>query len=418
MSQSSGRFAVVRLLCLVTCIAAPEFVGGCDGAAVDAQPDPTAALPSTIRSAPQSGTPMVQIASDPLAPLVLEKGERLRFQNPLRGLAATFEHDGAVAVTLSGGTGPLRTRPDDRTALLRLRTVAWGRSDAVIELHAMSRVTPRPGACDGLRRTRAGQCLERAELVREGAPLEWWKNDERGLEQGWTFAEAPSGAGFLSVAVAAEGWSIEVDADAAGATFVNGAERVRYAELRAWDADGVELASWMQAEDGVLRVAVDDAGARYPVSIDPLITAAAWYQHPGLANARYGFGASAGDLNGDGFGDVVVGAPGFSNGQAGEGRVFVYYGSVNGLRTDTAWTVESDQIGANLGQDSRSAGDVNGDGYGDLVVGAQYYDQPGGGVDHGRLLIYLGAATGLDATRVWTIEGDQSEGCRSSTDVA
>ncbi|MDX1390168.1 MAG: integrin alpha, partial [Acidobacteriota bacterium] len=40
--------------------------------------------------------------------------------------------------------------------------------------------------------------------------------------------------------------------------------------------------------------------------------------------------AGAGDVNGDGFSDVVIGARFFENGQIGEGAVFVYYGSTIG----------------------------------------------------------------------------------------
>ncbi len=59
--------------------------------------------------------------------------------------------------------------------------------------------------------------------------------------------------------------------------------------------------------------------------------------------------ATAGDVNGDGFADVIVGAYSFDNGQTDEGRAFVYRGSAGGLATTAAWTAESDQGGAQLG---------------------------------------------------------------------
>ena len=46
------------------------------------------------------------------------------------------------------------------------------------------------------------------------------------------------------------------------------------------------------------------------------------------------FGVSvgtAGDVNGDGYGDVIVGAPRYDNGETNEGRAFVYHGSATGL---------------------------------------------------------------------------------------
>ena len=41
--------------------------------------------------------------------------------------------------------------------------------------------------------------------------------------------------------------------------------------------------------------------------------------------------ATAGDVNGDGYADVIVGAPDYDNGQTDEGRAFVYLGSAAGL---------------------------------------------------------------------------------------
>ena len=65
------------------------------------------------------------------------------------------------------------------------------------------------------------------------------------------------------------------------------------------------------------------------------------------AGAEFGFSvATAGDVNGDGYSDVIVGAHSYDNGEAGEGRAFVYHGSAAGLDTTPAWTAESNQISA------------------------------------------------------------------------
>ena len=50
----------------------------------------------------------------------------------------------------------------------------------------------------------------------------------------------------------------------------------------------------------------------------------------------------------------------------GEGRVYVYHGAAGGLATTANWTVESDNTYRDLGYSARTAGDVNGDGYGDV----------------------------------------------------
>jgi hypothetical protein len=118
--------------------------------------------------------------------------------------------------------------------------------------------------------------------------------------------------------------------------------------------------------------------------------------------------ASAGDVNGDGHSDVVVGAYHYENGQLDEGRGYVFLGSADGLETTAAWRVESDLIGAFFGWSVASAGDVNGDGYSDVVVGAYHYDN--GESHEGRAYVYLGSAAGLDTTAAWKAESDQING--------
>ena len=115
--------------------------------------------------------------------------------------------------------------------------------------------------------------------------------------------------------------------------------------------------------------------------------------------------ATAGDVNGDGYQDVIVGAPYFDNGEVDEGRAFVYHGSAAGLSKSPAWTAESDQAGANLAVSAGTAGDVNGDGYDDVIVGCAGYDD--GEQDEGRVFVYYGSPLGLLPTPAWTAESDQ-----------
>jgi len=85
---------------------------------------------------------------------------------------------------------------------------------------------------------------------------------------------------------------------------------------------------------------------------------------------------------------VIVGAYAYSNGQTNEGRAFVYHGSASGLSTTAAWTAESDRAYAIFGWSVSTAGDVNGDGYSDVIVGAYGYDN--GQTDEGRVYVYYG----------------------------
>ena len=88
-------------------------------------------------------------------------------------------------------------------------------------------------------------------------------------------------------------------------------------------------------------------------------------------DANFGIAvASAGDVNGDGFSDIIVGAPAYDNTQTGQGRAFLYLGSPSGPGTAPAWMAEGDGARAQLGSSVATAGDVNGDGYSDVIIGA------------------------------------------------
>ena len=111
--------------------------------------------------------------------------------------------------------------------------------------------------------------------------------------------------------------------------------------------------------------------------------------------------AFAGDLNGDGYDDFVVGAP--RHGATDAGRVTVYFGAIAFNGTPDG-TLNGEAAGDWFGFSVAGAGDVNGDGYDDLIVGAPMNDA--GGVDAGRAYVFLGGpGTSFDATADGTITG-------------
>jgi len=145
----------------------------------------------------------------------------------------------------------------------------------------------------------------------------------------------------------------------------------------------------------------------YYGSSSGLSTVPNWTAEGNQSYAEFGYSVStAGDVNGDGYSDVIIGAPWYTNTQSGEGLAVVYYGSDSGLSTVQNWRVEGDQEFAVLGWSVSSAGDVNGDGYSDVIIGAPWYDN--GDYDEGRSFVYYGSSSGLSTTPAWTAEGNQA----------
>jgi hypothetical protein len=123
-------------------------------------------------------------------------------------------------------------------------------------------------------------------------------------------------------------------------------------------------------------------------------------------NVEFGYAAgTAGDVNGDGFADVIVSAPWYDNGQIDEGRAYLYLGSAAGLGATPEWTREGNQQTAYLGWAAGTAGDVNGDGYADTIVGCHRCSH--GQTREGQAFIFYGNdGSGLDlAPRQMRVDG-------------
>lgn len=116
--------------------------------------------------------------------------------------------------------------------------------------------------------------------------------------------------------------------------------------------------------------------------------------------------STAGDVNGDGFSDVMLSQPYASNGQNFEGMVSVWLGSASGLANGNAdWTFECNQADARCGLGLSPLGDINGDGFGDVMIGAPNWDQTQ--TDEGAVFIFYGSATGLSLVPDQILYGSQ-----------
>jgi hypothetical protein len=135
-------------------------------------------------------------------------------------------------------------------------------------------------------------------------------------------------------------------------------------------------------------------------------------------NGSFGWSVDgAGDVNADGFSDVIVGAP---HANTSTGIAYAFMGSGTGLSM-TSTTSLSGPSGSNgqFGSPVAGAGDVNGDGFADVLIGAQYVAS-----NAGAMFLYPGGASGLSSTptpRVDGLDGGNSYfGCSlaSATGVA
>jgi len=97
-------------------------------------------------------------------------------------------------------------------------------------------------------------------------------------------------------------------------------------------------------------VLMQSTQALQPSAAQPILVASTWSAEGNQYYAAFASSVrTAGDINGDGFSDVIVSAFRYDNGESDEGRVYVYKGSSAGLETIPAWTAEGNQSGAFFG---------------------------------------------------------------------
>ena len=160
-----------------------------------------------------------------------------------------------------------------------------------------------------------------------GVLREWYINDRGGLEQGFTLTQplaVPTGGPLVLTIAIDTGLQTRLAADSGRIQFVDSMDRVQfqYADLKAWDAAGRKLPAKMLASNGRIALLINDSGATYPVTIDPLI-----FTEPKLTASDAAtfdeFGNSVG-ISGD---TAVIGAVNISGGTPAA-YVFVRSGSV------------------------------------------------------------------------------------------
>ncbi len=256
-----------------------------------------------------------------------------------------------------------------------------------------------------------------------------YNNTEKGMIQDFLIKNRLNGDGKLKLILSAStNLRITLEKDALKFKDKTGSEKMKYSSLKVWDAAGKELRAGFEKESNIENektekqilnqefqapkqqefcIIVNDEDAIYPITIDPLSSSPSWTAECNQSDAAFGYSVStAGDVNGDGFSDVIIGAFLYDNGQTDEGKVFLYYGSPLGLLPVAIWTAEGNQASAQFGYSVACAGDVNGDGYSDVIVGANSYDNALS--DEGKAFVYYGSILGLSSTPNWTAVSNQA----------
>jgi hypothetical protein len=292
----------------------------------------------------------------------------LHAANPKNRLQVNIHHDGRYDVT------PLK---GEKKWEVSVGLLGWGRSSK--------------SKRDPFSIIRKGPELT---LTSPGIDIQFINNEE-GFRENFIIHHKPSGSEKLEIFLDIK-TNLSVSCEKGGLIFNDETNKktshLLIDGLKVWDANHSPLSSSLSwnADSRTVTLQVDDSGAKYPITVDPLNHSPEWITSadgvlPGLltnlqlqVQTLYGLSvAGLGDVNGDGFDDVAVGAPGMadvitgSGTLTGVGAVFVYFGSPAGLPVIPNKVLQpTTPIDGALFGYSIDAGDITGDGKNDIVIGA------------------------------------------------
>ena len=162
-----------------------------------------------------------------------------------------------------------------------------------------------------------------------------------------------------------------------------------------------------EPEPGTDADPVDYSQADYSQVTGPLGTSPDWYASGTQPGALFGQQVAIGDVNDNGYPDILVGEPDFSGSESRQGRVSLFIGSSSGYGSIADLTIAGDEEDETFGT-AVAMGDFSDNGCDELAVGAPGYD------DTGRVLLYsvhdcTGADDAVATQLLWSTTGATSD---------
>ena len=250
-----------------------------------------------------------------------------------------------------------------------LETRGYGYGDAV---HPLKQVAP--------------EARENRVEYRRGGVTEWYQNGPLGLEQGFTLIHRPGRANgqSLTLELALTGdlmprpqsTSPNMKSKSLELRRKDGQLALRYTGLSARDATGRELRSWLEVRRKRLLVRVDDAGAQYPVVVDPWIQQAELTASDGATGDGFGISVA---LSGN---TAVVGAFSHQAGpNANQGAAYVF------VQNGGTWSQQDELTASDGGANDHFGGSVAISG--DTVVVGAFHHNVGSNAGQGAAYVFV-----------------------------
>ncbi len=281
--------------------------------------------------------------------------------NPAQSLRANFTPEEVQIQSASACQQPWQFR-------LKLKGYGYG-----TQLQAVSA---------GVVTTKANRVeIKRAINKTPNQVIEWYTNSPKGIEQGFTFPARPASdtaANSLRVVMEMQGgWKAKLDANGQAMTLQNNSTSLRYDQLHTFDATGRELASRMELKGTELALVVNDAGAVWPITIDPTLSQQTQFiASNGASSDQLGEAVA---ISGD---TAIVGVP---NNDAGvtfnQGAAYVF------VRNGSTWSQQAQLVAEDAANNDAFGWSVaiSGD---TAVIGA-YNDDIGSNGDQGSAYVFV-----------------------------